>query len=364
MTITLEEEIIEKFNRLKKMNRLRQQKYRELHKNDKKKDDDITPSFKKRETPLELSSIKTYIDKVNIVNKLINDKPLTDNIKEELFNLINNKSFNKKLILNEMNYLNYDKIDYVINILRNKYINDNTYKSYIQSLVIITSHINSLQNIYQKLTKINIFVNNQVENERKKNILKKKDIGKLINLNDENEILNNLNKLNNIEKKLYYAIYTLIPPRRLENRLLILTDENDIDKLNDNNNYLVLSSTPKKLVYNNYKTKKNYGKQIIEIPDILDNIIIDFIKYNKLNNGDFLFHLLKNNKQPLNQSNFSKKISNVFKEVYEKKITLQMIRNLKTSNINNYSYEEREKLATDMGHSINQQLKYSKHKSF
>jgi len=40
-----------------------------------------------------------------------------------------------------------------------------------------------------------------------------------------------------------------------------------------------------------------------------------------------------------------------------------MIRNSKTSDINNYSYEEREKLANDMGHSINQQLKYSKHKS-
>ena len=123
MIITTEEEkIIEKFNRLKLMNRLRQKKYRELHKNDNKKTivnkDDITPSFKKRDTPLELSSVKTYIEKANIVNKLINDKPLTENIKEELFNLINNNSFNKKLILNEMNYLTNDKIDYVIKILK------------------------------------------------------------------------------------------------------------------------------------------------------------------------------------------------------------------------------------------------------
>ena len=56
-----------------------------------------------------------------------------------------------------MSYLKDDKIDDVIKSLRTKYSNDNIFKSYIQSLVIITSHMENSKNINQKLTKINKF---------------------------------------------------------------------------------------------------------------------------------------------------------------------------------------------------------------
>ena len=83
----------------------------------------------------------------------------------------------------------------------------------------------------------------------------------------------------------------------------------------------------------------------------------------KLKDGDYLFHLGRDKRELIKQSNFSKKIGDVFKKVYGQRITSRLIRNSKTSNIQDYSYEEREDFARDMGHSVNQQLKYSKHKS-
>ena len=114
---------------------------------------------------------------------------------------------------------------------------------------------------------------------------------------------------------------------------------------------------------NDYKTKKDYGQQIITVPPELDKILNQYILNHKLKLGDYLFHLGRDKKKLIKQSNFSKKIGDVFKKVYGKRKTSRLIRNSKTSNIQVHLYEEREILAKDMGHSVNQQLKYSKHKS-
>ena len=52
-----------------------------------------------------------------------------------------------------MKYIHKD-IDTTIKKLREKYANDNTFKSYINVLSVITSHFKGLNNVYQTFTKI------------------------------------------------------------------------------------------------------------------------------------------------------------------------------------------------------------------
>ena len=75
--------------------------------------------------------------KANILNKLFNGRALSQEVKAELKKLFNdNPNTNNQLILNEMSFINND-IDNTINILRQSYTNNNSFKSYITVLAVI-----------------------------------------------------------------------------------------------------------------------------------------------------------------------------------------------------------------------------------
>ncbi len=82
-----------------------------------------------------------YLTKANILNKFFNGKALSREVKADLKKLLNdNPNTNYQFILNEMSFLNND-IDNTINILRQSYTNNNSFKSYITVLAVISSHI-------------------------------------------------------------------------------------------------------------------------------------------------------------------------------------------------------------------------------
>ncbi len=84
-------------------------------------------------------------------------KNLSPQLEEELFNLFHNQDFNESYIIDNMNYLK--DIEPTIQTLRSNYPNDNSFKSYLNILTVITSHLPSLKDNYQPLTKLNINVN-------------------------------------------------------------------------------------------------------------------------------------------------------------------------------------------------------------
>ena len=87
---------------------------------------------------------------------------------------------------------------------------------------------------------------------------------KIIDLSNRKVLLENIDKLKNMTDKLIYASNVLIPPRRLENRFIRITDETDTDKLKDADNYLIVKGSMKwKLVYNEYKTAGRLGQQTV-----------------------------------------------------------------------------------------------------
>jgi len=328
----------------------------------KNKTNEIIPSFKTRDENISQSSINDYISKSNIIHRIFTNKILSKSLKVQLINLLNNNDFNEDLILSQMTYIN-NNIEPTINTLRTQYKNDNTFRTYINILVVITSHLKTLnKSVYQTLTKLNIHLNNVITEKRKENKINKEDEDKIIDL-DKSAIIANINKLSNIDDRLIYGLYSLFPARRLEWRLtkLILDETTNINDIQYN--YLILKNGKYEIIFNNYKTATTYGKQIFKIDDNeLTNILNDYILNTKLLNNDFLFSLKNNKNKVISQSNFSHLISNVFKKVYNIPIS---IRYLRMSHITyllnkNPSIKEMELLAYKMGHSKEEQGLYKK----
>ena len=88
-------------------------------------------------------------------------------------------------------------------------------------MTVITSHLPSLKDNYQTLTKLNINVNKAVQDLRDENRLEENGKDEIIDL-DRNLILMNLNLLTDIKDKLIFAVYTLQPARRLDWRYVVL----------------------------------------------------------------------------------------------------------------------------------------------
>ena len=141
----------------------------ETKKRSKRKINEIIPSFKTRDENISQSSINDYISKTNIIHRIFTNKILSKSLKVQLINLFNNNDFDEHLILSQMPYINND-IEPTINTLRTHYKNDNTFKNYINILVVITSHLRTLnKSVYQTLTKLNIYLNG-LGNDSKNNI--------------------------------------------------------------------------------------------------------------------------------------------------------------------------------------------------
>ena len=82
------------------------------------------------------------------------------------------------------------------------------------------------------------------------------------------------------------SLYVLIPPRRLlDYTLMHIADNNDIINTNNELNYYIPNK--KTFIFNNYKTKKFYGQQTIIIPNILANILDEYILKYKITGSLF-----------------------------------------------------------------------------
>lgn len=325
---------------------------------------EIKPRYETRPEPLEYSTIDDYISKANIINKLFNKRNLPAEVKAELKKLFNdNNNINEELILKEMNYIR-NNIGDTIDKLRNHYKNDNSFKAYTNALTVIASHLKTIdRSIHQTLSKTGIYINKKVQEQREENVLDEEDYGKIIDL-DKSTVIKNISKLPRIDDVLIYTLYTLQPARRLDYRNVKITNETDINKLNDlATNYLLLDALPYKFIFNNYKTYKIYGQQVIPVEDKTLNIIIDeYINEKKLKNGDYLFSKLRDKREVIDEPAFSKKISDIFYKVYGVPISVRYLRMSWATHfyMTNPSARQIKEFAYKMAHSPEESIKYKK----
>lgn len=326
--------------------------------------DVIKPMYLTRKAPLGLKTIENYMGKADVLQRFYTGKSLSQEVKNELKKLLNdNPNIDEKKLLGEMSYIKND-IQPTIEKLREKYKNDNSFKGYLLVLTVIASHLKTLdKNVHQTLSRSAIYMNQKIQEVREENVIDEADKDKIIDLTRD-KVIEKIDQLKSINDKLLFAVYTLMPARRLDWRLMKVTTNKNVKQLEDDYNYLILSN-PKKVVFNNYKTSTTYGQQVFDISDkFLSDLIDEYLKERniKANAGQYLFPLQRDYREPIHSSIFSTNVSNVFKKAYGKPISVRYLRMSHVSHFlkGNPSVAAMKEHAKAMAHSVSEQMLYKK----
>jgi hypothetical protein len=104
------------------------------------------------------------------------------------------------------------------------------------------------------------------------------------------------------------SVYVLMPPRRsLDYAGMKIRNENS--NLNSVDNYIIQKRNKWQFVFNSYKNSTRLGKQIVDIPSTLKDILKKWMYVNK---GDYLI-FAKNNKQ-VQSTKINSMLANIFKK--------------------------------------------------
>lgn len=166
----------------------------------------------------------------------------------------------------------------------------------------------------------------------------------------------------NLERRAIIAITTLLPPRRNQDyRLLTIT--NNRNGMRKDLNYVLLnkSGTPKKLIYNVFKTAKTFGTQEFDIPPSLAKILKDYIEDYEIETNEPLFYTKKGDKVGYHK-NFTVLIMSAFRHHTGKDITINLLRHAKITDFlsKKRTPKEKKELALMMAHSVAQQELYQR----
>jgi integrase len=155
----------------------------------------------------------------------------------------------------------------------------------------------------------------------------------------------------NMKTLQHYVIlscYVLIPPRRIAD--FINFKIKDIDKKNDN----WFDEKTDELVFSQYKTSKNYGTQRVECPASLKKVFDRWFPIASKYSEYMLFNSYGNH---LTQPQLTKMLNAIF----GKNISASMLRHIYVSDVtlkNMPKLSELEKVASAMGHSVEEQMMY------
>ena len=241
----------------------------------------------------------------------------------------------------------------IITALEGYYPNTATRKKYINSITRILKFTDGYKRVFNQYEKIYAAIAENVKNTRATNIMSDKQKGNFLKWEDLTK--RGIKDYPNTKDALIYALYTEIPPRRAEYRTLRLTDSKTPD---DNENWIVINKNgAQRMILNVYKTAKFYGSYTVDLKNhkVLQRAINQHIEAKKLKVGDYL---LDNASQPT----FTKWIQKVFKQGTAK----PSINILRQSYVNftrqdkKLSMLERQKIASQMGHSTSESNLYEK----
>lgn len=142
------------------------------------------------------------------------------------------------------------------------------------------------------------------------------------------------------------SMYVLVPPRRSTDYAKFKL--RDIDTSKDN--YLGKG----KLIFNDYKTDKTYGRQEVKVPPKLKTILN---KWATKHNNDYL--LFDRQGRPLTNSKITLRLNRIFEG---KKISSSMLRHIYLTHLyrDMPALRQMEDTAKDMGHSIDEAMRYAK----
>jgi hypothetical protein len=161
----------------------------------------------------------------------------------------------------------------------------------------------------------------------------------------------NSKELQIIQNWVIMSLYTKIPPRRILDYVLLRWEPSEDGK--DTDNYVDLKR--KKLIFNIYKTAKTYGAEEVDIPK---DLMIVLKKWQSIKPEGQDYVLFNSLGRELGQSELTVKLNKIF----DKNISASMLRHIYLSDLykNIPALKKMKETAKDMGHSLDQALKYVK----
>jgi hypothetical protein len=152
---------------------------------------------------------------------------------------------------------------------------------------------------------------------------------------------------------LLLAMYCLIEPLRQDfGAVKICTRE---PKNKDEGNYMVLTKTNPRLVLNEYKTAKSYGKMMRKLPKNLVDIIKASLEKTP---RDYLFADTEG--KPYKDNSYTRFANRTLEKLFDKNFTVSMMRHSHINTIDGNNTRQVFDAAKNMGHSVEQQMLYRK----
>lgn len=152
--------------------------------------------------------------------------------------------------------------------------------------------------------------------------------------------------------RLLIAMYGLIEPLRSDFNAVKIY--NTREPKNKAPNYIVMTKKGARMVLTEFKTARKMGNIEMVLPEALVKEIQSSLKHDP---REWLF---QSKNAPYLASTFNKWVNSRFKELYDKPLTISILRHayVNTIDLNNTSEADREAIARRMGHSSAQQLLY------
>lgn len=323
--------------------------------------------------------VEDFVKKISKVLKNIFNIELSAKTKSIIVSIYRGKNVehgryktNLESFNNEFKMFNQKNIKTTLEKISDFYKNmNNTIKNNITPLVNLFARIDSYENTYQIITNYNIDLNNKYIEKREDNTVdsdeeleKLKTVMDNYNPNNPEDTKAKINDADlNSKNKFLASLYLLIPARRLEYKIMKLT--NTLDDLDENFNYLYIKGKQSKFIFNKFKTKEKggklkqnvFGKQELEVNDDVLQYLKQYIKDSKIKTGDLLFG-------EMSLSTYSKMIQDIMEIIFNvKKVgatTLRTVASSYNQQDNTKSVKEKKQLADQMGHDLNTQMLYNK----
>jgi len=254
-----------------------------------------------------------------------------------------------------------NNIDDILDKIKDK--SPNTQKNYFASIVKLlrfTKDSDKLIDLYSEHMNNMIVATKSTDNynDKQKSNLMTKDEIEQIRKNMIRGFKTFTNKLN-YDMMLDYVIlslYTLQPPRRNEYFNMRLVDK--LEKIKDDDNYLVYGPNKKVFVFQSYKTAWRYGRQVIPINKDMELVLKKYLPVRNviaMKDNDHLLVKWGN----LNMEN-SNDITRRLNRALGKNIGASMLRHIYLSEKYGDTLKEMKADAVNLGHSLDEQKEYIK----
>lgn len=170
------------------------------------------------------------------------------------------------------------------------------------------------------------------------------------------EVANTDGEFQSILEYLVLSLYTMIQPRRVQDYLMMfITASHSNPLLPTDKNYIDYggSKKPMQFIFNVYKTAKTHGQQIMDIPNDLKLVIMQYVKAYPVKKSQCYRLLVNKTGKALTSGNA---ITRILNKIFKKKVSVNMLRHSYLSN--KYNIDEMKSDAEAMGHSLALQKSY------